>query len=107
MQTLPAPSHCSGQGPPHRLRSSWAPLPGVCSVAPMGFRGTPMWMRQRRRRCCGHWGLGAASRTTDNKELSFADQVPMPWAQPTHTVASQPFDEAKFADENAGDRPHI
>ena len=31
----------------------------------------------------------------------------MPWAQPTHTVASQPFDEAKFADENAGDRPHI
>ena len=35
-----------GKGPPS---AGWAPLPGVCSVAPMGFRGTPMWMRQRRR----------------------------------------------------------
>ncbi|CAE7730907.1 ppsC, partial [Symbiodinium necroappetens] len=47
-------------------------------------------------------------RSTDNKELSFADQVPMALRLSlAHTVASQPFDEMQFAKKTAGDRPHI
>ena len=47
-------------------------------------------------------------KTTDNKELSFADQVPMALRLSlAHTVASQPFDEARFAYDDGGDRPHI
>ncbi|CAE7269691.1 mpaC, partial [Symbiodinium microadriaticum] len=42
------------------------------------------------------------------KELSFADQVPMALRLSlAHTVASQPFDEVQFAQKTAGDRPHL
>ncbi|CAE7727884.1 lgrD [Symbiodinium sp. CCMP2592] len=47
-------------------------------------------------------------RPTDQKELSFADQVPMALRLSlAHTVATQPFDEVQFADKEAGDRPHL
>ncbi|CAE6958922.1 cpt [Symbiodinium sp. CCMP2592] len=45
---------------------------------------------------------------TDQKELSFADQVPMALRLSlAHTVASQPFDEVQFAEQGVGSRPHL
>ncbi|CAE7598049.1 ppsC [Symbiodinium sp. CCMP2592] len=47
-------------------------------------------------------------RPTDQKELSFAHQVPMALRLSlAHTVATQPFDEVQFSDKDAGDRPHL
>ncbi|CAE7814291.1 MKK3 [Symbiodinium sp. CCMP2592] len=50
----------------------------------------------------------AGPRPTDQKELSFADQVPMALRLSlAHTVATQPFDEVTFANKEAGERPHL
>ena len=76
MQTLPAPRHCSGQGPPLGWlgSSTWRMFCGPNGVS--WHTDVDEAAKEAAAVDIGAWAQ-PPPKSTDNKELSFADQVPM------------------------------